>query len=117
MSHARPDVLAAFCRDLPAGLDGGGIAARLYAALDNEREAVGIADVWHYGFSVEIELVNGEFWAIECLGPDAFHFYPGIVRDEGVTWLNVWVAPDLSLDELAKRVNEVAAAAGNGMKT
>jgi hypothetical protein len=90
---------------------GEAIAARLFAALESEREEAGIAGIWHYGFTIEMELVNGEYWAIECMGRDAFRFYPGVVSQGDVTWLNVWVAPDLTLEELTERLNETAAAA------
>lgn len=102
-------LLATFARDLQDGeFDGKAVAAALYRALEAERQGAGIVDVWWYGLSVEMELGNGEHWAVECLGPNAFRFYPGIVREESVTWLNLWVAPDYTLEELIERMNEVA---------
>lgn len=91
--------------------EGEASAARLFAALDSEREEAGIAEIWHYGFTIEMEFVDGEYWAIECMGGDAFRFYPGVVGEKGVTWLNVWVAPDLTLEGLTERLNETAALA------
>lgn len=93
------------------GDDGAAITARLFAVLDSGRTESGIADMWRYGITIEMELVDGDHWAIECVGPDAFHFYPGIVRGEAVNWLNVWVAPDLTFEELTERLAEVAAKA------
>jgi hypothetical protein len=87
------------------------IAARLFEALESEWEEAGIADIWHYGFTIEMELINGEYWAIECVGGDAFRFYPGVVGEEGVIWLNVWIAPELTLEELTERLNETAVSA------
>ncbi len=55
-----------------------------------------------------MEFGNGEHWAVECLGPNAFRLYPGIVREDSVTWLNLWVAADYTLEELIGRMNEVA---------
>jgi hypothetical protein len=105
-------VLAAFALDLQnEELDGEAVAAKLYGALDMERHQAGIVDMWWFGRTVEMELANGEYWAAECLGPNAFHLYPGIVRNESVTWLNLWVAPDYTLAELVERMNEVAVAA------
>jgi hypothetical protein len=106
---ANGKLLATFARDLQDGeLDGKAVAAALHRALEAERHEAGIVDVWWYGFSVEMELGNGEHWAVECLGPNAFRLYPGIVREESVTWLNLWVAPDYTLEELIERMNEVA---------
>jgi hypothetical protein len=84
-------LLAAFALGLRnEELDGEAVAAMLYGALDMERRQAGIADIWWYGRTVEMELANGEYWAVECLGANAFHLYPGIVRNESVTWLNLW---------------------------
>ena len=105
-------LLATFARSLQnEEHDGNAVAAILYSALEAERQEAGIVDIWWYGCSVEMELANGEHWAVECLGPNAFRLYPGIVRDESVTWLNLWVVADYSLEELIERMNEVAASA------
>lgn len=109
---ANDRLLATFAPGLQNGeLDGKAIAAELYRALEAEKQEAGIADIWWYGFSVEMELGNGEHWAVECLGPNAFRLYPGIVREDSVTWLNLWVAADYTLEELIERMNEVAASA------
>ncbi len=90
---------------------GAGIAERLFAVLDADRAEIGIAEVFRYDTTIEMELVNGDYWAIECVGADAFHFYPGIVSDGAVNWMNVWVAPDLTFEELTRRLADVAAEA------
>jgi hypothetical protein len=109
---ANGSLLATFAAGLQTGdPDGNAVAAALYRALAAQQQEAGITDIWWYDFSVEMELGNGEHWAVECLGPNAFRLYPGIVRDESVTWLNLWVAPDYTLDELIERMNEVAASA------
>jgi hypothetical protein len=93
------------------------VAVRLYAALDADRATAGIADIWQYGSNVEMELASGEYWAIECLGPNAFHLYPGVVREETVTWVNVWVAADYTLEVLVERLDEtLVSAKSNGKK-
>jgi hypothetical protein len=97
--------------DDPGGDDGAAITAHLFSVLDSGRAEVGIADLRHYGTTIEIELVNGDYWAIECIGADAFHFYPGAVSDDAVNWLNVWVGPDLTFEEMTGRLAEVAAKA------
>ena len=91
--------------------DGAATIARLFAALEAGRAEIGIAELSYYGATIEMELVDGDHWAIECVGPDAFHFYPGAVRDGYVTWMNLWVAPDLTLEEMTRRLAEVAASA------
>ena len=111
MSASNP-LLATFAHEIHAAEpDGKGIAIKLHAALQLARKAAGIAEVWSYGFCVEMKLVNGEYWAIECLGPNAFRLYPGVVRQDDVTWLNLWVRDDYTIDELVVAVNEVTAAA------
>src|SRR4051812_21339987 len=92
-------------------IGGEAVAAILYRALEAERQEAGIADIWWYGHSVEMEFANGEHWAVECLNANVFRLYPGIVREESVTWLNLWVVADYTLPELIERMNEVAVAA------
>ena len=60
-----------------------------------------------------MELANGEHWAVECIGPDAFRVYPGIVRQDTVTWLNLWVVADYTLEEMIEEVNRVTQAPAN----
>ncbi len=88
-------------------LDGGEIARRLYGhlAADRDRLQAPIADMHRWAMNVEIELKSGAMWTVECLGADAYHFYPAHIRDDGaVVWMNVWVADDLKLDETIKQV-------------
>ena len=109
---ANGGLLQAFAHNLQdEEIDGEAVAAILYRVLGAERQQAGIADIWWYGHSVEMEFANGEHWAVECLGADAFRLYPGVVREDSVTWLNLWVVADYTLQELVERVNEVAAAA------
>ena len=93
------------------GLDGEQIARRLYGhlAADCKKLQAPIADMHQWAMNVEIELKTGPMWTIECLGADAYHFYPAHIRDDGsVVWMNVWVADDLKLDETIKRIsNEI----------
>ena len=104
-------ILATFARSLhDEELDGSAVASLLCHALHAQRQDAGMVDLWWYGISVEMELY-GEHWAVECVGPNAFRLYPGVVREESVTWLNLWVVADYKLEELIERMNEVAAAA------
>jgi hypothetical protein len=104
---AASGVLAGF---MPATFEGEAIALGLYERLRARQERAGIADLWRLGIIVEMVLANGEYWAVECIGPDAFRLYPGVARDNGVTWLNVWVRRDYTLSELATNLDEVLAA-------
>ena len=105
---ANNKLLATFADSLRDGtLSGETIAARLYGALHAQRDEAGIVDIVCYGASVEMELANGEHWAVECIGPDAFRVYPGIVRQDTVTWLNLWVAADYTLEKMIEEVNRV----------
>jgi hypothetical protein len=110
---ANDKLLATFAEGLRNGTgDGATIAARLYAALHAQRDEAGIVDIAHYGTSVEMELANGEHWAIECIGPDAFRVYPGILRQDSVTWLNLWVVADYTLEKMIEEVNRVTQTSG-----
>jgi hypothetical protein len=104
-------LLAAFADSLRNGSrDGGTIAALLYGALHAQRNEAGIVDMAYYGSCIVIELANGEHWAIECIGPDAFRVYPGIAREDSVTWLNLWVVADYTLNKMIEEVNRVTQA-------
>jgi len=90
-----------------AGLDGEQVAVRLCEHLRADREVfqVLIADVQRWARNVEIELTTGAMWTVECLGADAYHFYPAHIGDDGsVVWLNVWVADDMKLDETIAQI-------------
>ncbi len=53
---------------------------------------------------MEFKLKNGEWWNVECIGANAYHFYQAHVRDDGViVWPN-WVADDLNLNETVRQV-------------
>ena len=108
---ASEKLLATFAEGLRNGIrDSGTIAARLYGALHAQRNEVGIVDIAYYGSCVEMELANGEHWAIECIGPNAFRVYPGILRQDSVTWLNLWVVADYTLEKMIEEVNRVTQA-------
>jgi hypothetical protein len=111
--EANKKLLASFADSLRNGTrDGETIAAKLYGALHAQQDKAGIVEIAWYSNSVEMELANGEHWAVECIGPDAFRVYPGIVREETVTWLNLWVVADYTLEEMIKEVNRVTRDAG-----
>lgn len=105
---ANDKLLAAFADSLRnETLNGKAIAAKLYGALHAQRDEASIVEIAWYGATVEIELARGEHWAVECIGPDAFRVYPGIVRQDTVTWLNLWVVADYTLEKMIEEVNRV----------
>jgi hypothetical protein len=105
---ANEKLLATFAEGLRNGTgDSETIAARLYGALHAQRDEAGIVDIAYYGSCVEMELANGEHWAIECIGPNAFRVYPGVLREDSITWLNLWVVADYTLDKMIEEVNRV----------
>ena len=59
------------------------------------------------GVSVEMELASCAHWSVESIGTNAFRVYPGIVRQDTVTWLNLWIVADYTLDEMIQEVNPV----------
>ncbi len=88
---------------------GSPIAARLRAVIETALPESEIVDVYHWAFNVEFVLKNGDYWAIECLSPDAFRMYPELVRGDAIVWANIWVREtDMDLDELVKDINDVA---------
>ena len=93
--------------------DGEALAATLAEALQEHASDVGILEIAHYGVTVEIELSDGNHWAAECLGPDAFHLYPGFVTEGCVTWPNIWVADDYTLDKFLEYLKEALSPAKN----
>jgi hypothetical protein len=93
-----------------ADYDENRIAARLgeHLTQDDKRFRSRIAELTAWGFNVEFKLKNGEWWNVECVGPDAYHFYQAHVRDDGVVvWPNIWVADDLSLVETIGQIRDV----------
>jgi hypothetical protein len=98
-------------RSVPTVADRSGeaVAASLVAGLRSAPTA--IVELEQAGDTLLLRFVNGEHWAIECIGPDAFHFYPGVAGANGISWANVWMVPDLTLGELNERLDEVATSA------
>jgi hypothetical protein len=85
-----------------AELDGGQIASRLrdHLVTDCGKRGAPIAELFQWAFNVEIELTTGAMWTIECLGDDAYHVYPAHIREDGTAVPNIWVAEDMTLDEM-----------------
>jgi hypothetical protein len=85
-----------------AGLEGEQLAVRLaeHLVADGRKFDSLILDVTQWAFNVEIELKNGAWWTVECLGVNAYHVYPAHIGKDGIiVWPNVWVSDDMSLDE------------------
>jgi hypothetical protein len=84
------------------------IAETLCRLLEAAQAGSQIVEISRWAFNVEFILQNGEHWAIECLSPSDFRMYPGFVRGDTVTWPNIWVRDNMSLDELVTSINDVA---------
>ena len=113
MVLAADTVRAAFADLPPADADivarGSPVAERLCALIETALPESEIADLHCRAYNVEFVLRSGDYWAIECLSPDAFRMYPGFVRGDTVTWANVWVREtDMNLDELVGDINNLA---------
>ena len=108
-----PETLRAVFADGLPGVAGSmemgkALAQKVCDWLEANRAGSEIVDLYAWAFNVEFVLKNGDYWAIECLSPDEFRMYPGFVRGDTVTWANIWVADNMSLDELVKNINDVA---------
>jgi hypothetical protein len=90
-------------------LEGQEVAVRLCAHLiaDQPRFNAPIVDVIRWATNVHIELATGAHWMVECLGANAYHVYPGHIREDGdIVWPNIWVAPDMTLDQTIKQLRQ-----------
>jgi len=108
-----PETLRAVFADGLPGVGGSMETGKLLAQkvcewLEASRAGSEIVELYFWAFNVEFVLKNGDYWAIECLSPDEFRMYPGFVRGDTVTWANIWVRDNMSLDELVKNINDVA---------
>ena len=99
--------LAGFRREMrkegAIDLDGTQIAVRLCEHLTADCNGHGllVGELFQWAFNVEFELKTGARWTIECLGADAYHVYPAHIREDGTAvWPNIWVADDMTLDEM-----------------
>jgi len=64
-----------------------------------------IVDLFLWPDSVQIELKSGALWMVERLAANAYHVFPGHGREDGdVAWPNIWVAPDMTLDETVGQI-------------
>lgn len=89
------------------------IAGWLAQAVRGECAAGGWnpAEIEARGPLVTMILSDTVAWEAVVVGPDAYQFYPGFVRDDSITWANIWVADNYTLEkflevlaeELAKR--------------
>jgi hypothetical protein len=103
--------LDGFRREMQQGaaLVGKEVADRLgrHLAADGERLNAPIADLYRWDASVVMELKTGAMWTVECLGANAYHVYPAFIREDGdVVWPNIWVAPDMTLDETVAQIRK-----------
>ncbi len=90
------------------------IGALLEAAVRAACASRGLdtADIQAWGPFVTMLLSDTAAWEAVIVGPDAYQFYPGFVRADSITWANVWVSDNYSLEKFVRSVEEELAAAG-----
>ena len=74
------------------------------------------ADIRCGGPLVMMILTPRHPWEAVVVGPDAYQFYPGFLRDDGETimWANVWVGENYSLENFVSSLEqELRRAAAN----
>jgi len=92
------------------------IAAHLARAVREACAARGLgnAEIHCGGGMVTLFLTERDAWEAVVVGPDAYQFYPGFLNatDGSITWPNIWVADDYTLDtflgELEAALDEAA---------
>ena len=69
------------------------------------------ADIDNRGPFVTMLLSPTSAWEAVIIGPDEYQFYPGFVRENAITWANVWVADNYRLEKFIASVEQEIAAA------
>lgn len=92
------------------------IAEHLARAVQDACVARGLnnTEIHCGGGLVTLFLTEQHAWEVVVVGPDAYQFYPGFLNatDGSITWPNIWVADDYTLDkflaELEAALDEAA---------
>jgi hypothetical protein len=66
------------------------------------------AEIYCGGGEVTLFLTEGDAWEAVVVGPNAYRLYPGFFSADGqtITWPNIWVADDYTLDKFAAALEE-----------
>lgn len=64
------------------------------------------AEIWEGGPLVTMFFTPNHPWEAVVVGPDAYQLYPGFVNGDDVSWPNIWVADNYSLDKLIRELGE-----------
>ena len=94
----------------------GRIAAGLAHAVKDACAARGLAtaDITAWGPIVTMIFSDTAAWEAVVVGPDAYQFYPGFIRDDEIVWPNIWVADNYPLEQFLRELTaELAAASGS----
>lgn len=70
------------------------------------------ADIHAWGPFVTMLFSAQSAWEAVIVGPDAYQFYPGVVRDDTISWMNVWVADNYTRARFVREVEQEVANAG-----
>ena len=70
------------------------------------------AEIEARGSWVTMILSETVAWEAVVVGPDAYQFYPGFVGDDSITWANIWVADNYTLEKFLDVLEEELAKAG-----
>ena len=94
----------------------GRIAAGLAHAV---KEACGASDltaaeITAWGPIVTMIFSDTAAWEAVVVGPDAYQFYPGFIRDDEIVWPNIWVADNYPLEHFMRELAAELAAASGG---
>lgn len=90
-----------------------GIGALLATAVQAACAFRGLdtAHIQAWGPFVTMLLSDAVAWEAVIVGPDAYQFYPGFVREESITWANVWMTDNYSLEKFVRSVEAELTAA------
>lgn len=66
------------------------------------------AEIYSGGGLVTLLLTERDAWEAVVVGPNAYQLYPGFVSADGdaITWPNIWVADDYTLDKFILELGE-----------
>ncbi len=94
----------------------GRIAAGLAQTVKDACAASGLAaaDITAWGPTVTMIFSDNAAWEAVVVGPDAYQFYPGFIRDDSITWPNIWVADNYTLEHFMRELAAELAAASGG---
>ena len=94
----------------------GRIAAGLAHAVKDACATRGLAaaEITAWGPIVTMIFSDTAAWEAVVVGPDAYQFYPGFIRDDEIVWPNIWVADNYPLEHFMRELAAELIAASGG---